>query len=144
MRQAFTYATSALKAGLYEANAWHDSYWGLGRDANLNIQAAVRSVYAQARQKLRHLDRIPYLLCRLEEPGVAARALVQFGEGRDHHRISAQFLSPDGLRHDVEQLAAGGAMSARLRAEVISLWNRPMGDAIADGASCEGKEAAST
>lgn len=94
-------------------------------------------------EKVGYLDKVPYLLARLHEPGVRARCLDQFGlvDPDGHHRLTRWFLDadhPDGLRQDVDRMHEDGSgMSDRLAAAVQSLSWVPMDDCV-----CEGPHAA--
>ena len=136
IREAHQYATVALRRGLDEANTWTAATWGCGLQECLEMQAAVRASFRIAEQKIAFLDRIPYLLARLGEPGVRARCLEQWGRcaADEHHRVSKEFLDPTGeLRRGIDEMTDdGGGMSPKLKAEVDSLAAIPMDDTVAE------------
>lgn len=75
LREAFSHATRVLEAGLVEATAWGpEDYDG---DANLwrECQGAVRYTCILAKEKLGYLNKVPYLLARLDEPGLRDQCL---------------------------------------------------------------------
>ena len=59
------------------------------------LQGCVRHVYALAQKHVDVLNRLPYVRCRLQEPGVRDRCLEQFYEVRleDHDAVTVRFLS---------------------------------------------------
>ena len=94
LKQAWAFVSQELGRGLAEANAWTEATWNLGLPFCLQAQAAVRIAYRLGHDKYAWLDDIPYILARLDEPGVAQRALQQYsmhGEGA-HHRVSRAVL----------------------------------------------------
>jgi hypothetical protein len=72
------------------------------------MQGSVRMVASLAQRKLGYLDRVPYLLSRLGQKGVAKRVLEQYAEGdpNKHHRLTHHFLR-DGseLRAQIQDMA---------------------------------------
>ena len=72
LREAHAHATAALRRGLEEANQWCEASWGCGT-AWLDMQACVRGTFSLATRKIRFMDRIPYLLAKLGQPGVKAQ-----------------------------------------------------------------------
>ena len=135
--EAHGYATAALRKGLAEANEWTSASWGGGAELLSQCQAVVRATYHLSVRKMAHLDRIPYLLARLAEPGVRSRCIEQWNscDASQHHRVSHEFLSPSGeLRALVDAVRDDGTnMSERLRREVESLAAIPLDDSVAEG-----------
>lgn len=135
--EAHGYATEALRRGLAEANAWTSATWGGGAALLTQCQAVVRATYHLSHRKIAHLDRIPYLLARLSEPGVRSRCIEQWNscDPSQHHRVSHEFLSPSGeLRALVDAVRDDGTnMSERLHREVESLAAIPLDDSVAEG-----------
>ena len=126
VHQAWIFATSELRRGLSESNNWTIDSWGLDHDFLLTVPACIRACFVMAEKRISFLDRLPYLLLRLREPGVAGRCLSQFGlaarlEG--HHRVSLEYLAPDSpFRPDIAAiLPDGSGISARLEAEIVGL-----------------------
>ena len=76
-------------------------------------------------EKLRFMDRIPYLLASLDKGSdIAQRALDQFAEApeKEHHRVSLRFLGAHSmLREHVCAVASGGPLSEDLLEEVLCL-----------------------
>jgi hypothetical protein len=99
-----------MSEAVREADSWNSTMFN--NDASLlqEIQGCVRMLNALTRRKLRFLDRIPYLACRLGEDGVARRCLEQYDQPtpNGHHELSHHFFRPGGLlRELVDSLPAG-------------------------------------
>lgn len=110
--------------------------WGLGKDWT-ELQGCVRTSYHLASRKLLFLDRVPYLLARLGEPGVRERCVQEWEacEPRGRHRVTREFLQPGGpLRGYIVAMASavGGAMHPDLEREVRSLRAIPMDGNVAE------------
>ena len=102
LHQAYSHVWTILQSGLEEANSWTDYTWGLGVGTAARLQGAVRMVYHAAQQRLRWLNRIPWLCARIGEPGVAERCLAQWASApaASHHRVSVRFVAPGGPLRD--------------------------------------------
>jgi len=114
-----------LDEGLAVAESWTVSEWSSFAFLD-QIQGSVRQIVAMGREMFIFLDRIPYLIARLAEPGVAARALEQFDSTPEsaQNRSSVAVFSREqpSLRADVLAIKADGSgLSLRLQAEVDSL-----------------------
>ena len=122
---------------LREAESWDEHRWGIGHLGLLQQQGAIRATYHLFHRKFRWLDRLPYLLVRLAEPGIARRCLEQFDSCsvEEHHRASIKFLGEQSqLRGDILQIAPdGSAISHRLSAAIDGLKGIPFDDSIAEG-----------
>lgn len=135
LHQAHAQATSELRRGLDEANSWTAATWGLGYEAWLELQGCVRAAFHLGSRKVAYLDKVPYLLARLGEPGVRGRCLEQWSAcpPEAHHRVTREFLDPRGaLRRWVDGMAADGTMHPNLLREVQSLRAIPMDDTVAE------------
>lgn len=136
LKKAYVHAAAELRSGLDAANEWTVHTWDLGAESLLDFQACVRGTYELALRKLGFLDKIPYLLARLADPGVRDRCVAQWAacapEG--HHRVSHEFLSPTGaLRPLVDAMRQDGTQIApALQREIDSLGCIPMDDSIAE------------
>ena len=110
--EAHSFALQALRSGLDIANGWTGESWGLGLEFVLALQACVRGAFALAREKIGFLNKLPYLLFRLREVGIARRCVEEFDRTpiEAHHRVSVAFLrlgSP--LRAAMEQIRPDGS-----------------------------------
>lgn len=136
IREAHAFATQELRRGLAEANSWGPHTWPSGGASLwLDCQACVRSVYEMATRKISFLDRIPYLLARLGEPGVRRRCVEQWEScsAEKHHRVSREFMEGE-LRGHIDAMSDGGTgISARLQLEIDSLAKVPLDDSVAEG-----------
>jgi hypothetical protein len=137
LRKAHALVDVRLKNVLEESVNWTEDTWGLGHAALVQLQGRIRFAFFLELRKFRRLDRLPYLLCRLAEPGVAARCIEQWdsADPREHHRVTRRFVMEGGaLRADIQAIEpSGSGMSDTLEQEVIALGNIPMDDSIAEG-----------
>ncbi len=121
---------------LREGNAWsiHDF------DGRVRLwqtaQGCVRSAYSFASRKIDFLAAVPWLLVRLEEPGVTAECLRQWEEATPerHHPVTREFLDPgQHLRRHVDAMGEDGSrISPELNAAIASLKAIPLDDSIAE------------
>lgn len=72
---------------------WRPSLVG-GHIALSTLQGVVRMVVVLGKQKLDFLDTIPFLFCRLSEPGIRDKCLRQFHEvpAAKHDKVSRYML----------------------------------------------------
>ena len=83
--------------------------------------AAVRYVYARGVEAIQYLDKLPWLLARLDAPGIAARCVMAYAATPPHlhHPLPREFLDPghlSGLRAMVDEVdEAGSNMHPTLR-----------------------------
>lgn len=136
IKEAYGFATVELEKGLKYANTWGPETWKCNDENWVEMVGCVRASFHLALRKVAFLDKVPYLLARLGEPGVRDRCLSQWAAcpADEHHRVTREFLHPEGgLRCDVEAMSADGSgMSARLATEVESLAAIPMDDSVAE------------
>ena len=136
MVEAYAYACARLRDGLHEAQEWAPSRWG-GEASLADLLGCVRLISDYGAERMKYLDEIPYLLVRLEHPGVATRCLQQFASApaQQHDRVSIHFLGSDSdLCGDVKAIRADGSnISAKLMLEIDSLKMASLDDAINEG-----------
>ena len=86
------------------------------------------------KRKVAHLDRVPYLLARLDQPGIRDRCLEQWQEvsAAEHDLVTREFLDPSmRLRSFVDDIGDDGTIpSVILRYEVKSIQNVKMDDTV--------------
>jgi hypothetical protein len=96
----------------------------------------VRHIHAEGTRRFKYLDEIPYLLGRLDEPGVAQRCIAQFDEFTEarHHRLSQMALARSSpLRAAVEAVQPDGTgLSPELQIEQRGIAGIPLDDSIAE------------
>ena len=92
MWQAFEHVAFKLERLVRE---WSPERVG-GSDALSNVLGMVSAIADLGRKKFEFLDTIPYLFCRLKEPGVKDRILRQWEEAPpgQHDKVS-QFMLGD-------------------------------------------------
>ena len=137
--EAFPHATAVLTAAMHEVSSWQTSRLGGNTELLRQAQACMRGTTALVLEKLTYLDEIPYLLARVNEPGIAARCLAQFAEGVDsgatHDPVTLEFLAEGStLRQQIERMAHEGAeMGPQLQREWETLRLCPIDDCPGEG-----------
>ena len=136
LHKAYNKALEVLREGLDEAAQWPMHRF---RDNQVVWQqgvAAVRQVYALGREGVAYLKTLPYVLARLEEPGIAQEAIDLYAAAPAHlhHPLSNEFLEPghgSGLRPMVEAIDdAGGNVAPALRDAIYARKAVPMDDVV--------------
>ena len=130
--QAFDYGMSCLRAGLNEANSWDLHRWGIPGDLP-GMQGAVRASFLLGSRKLAFLNELPYLICRVDKPGIAARVqeLWAAHPAHSHHRVTQRFIHLYGA--DLALVNEDGSgVSARLEAELQHWRGMPIDDSVAE------------
>lgn len=120
---------------LQESAAWSEERWGLGHQGLLELQGVIRATHLRGRRKFAWMGRLPYLLCRLDQPGVRDQCLQQWEatEEQHHHRVSIAFLKEgSAMRRDIDDMPANG-MSESLQAAVQGLGAVPLDDSVSEG-----------
>ena len=135
--EAFPFACANLRSLLESANRWTSADFGSDELLFHQCVACVRALHRYAMLKIGFLDVIPWLLARLDQPGVAARALEQYQSAPriSHHRVSHEFLDEAGdLREHVLAITPSGEnVSVKLALEIKSLRDIPFNDTINEG-----------
>lgn len=143
LKTAYTFAVRRLDAGLREARSWTQHSWGGSPQEAADLQGCVRLSVHLARQKIGFLAEVPYLLVRLDQPGVKADCLAQWRARRpdQHHRVTREFLEEGtALRAAVDALQPdGGNCPELLLASIRGLEGVPMDDSIAEGPHASAK-----
>ena len=135
MHVAYAYAMDGFQDGIREAHGWGWNAWHMDAAALQQAQGAVRATVVRGQEKLRFLDRLPYVLASIETPEHARRTLEQFAEAprEQHHRLTLLFLDVGSqIRQDIVALSEGGAMTARLQREIMWLRQVPLDDSVAE------------
>ena len=87
-------------------------------------------------QVFQHLDTLPWLLARLDQPGVKDRCLHRFAlvPAAQHHELTRLYLDPEypgSLLHLVDDIDdEGGHVAPELRAQIDKLKNIPLDDIV--------------
>ena len=140
LHQAHPHAMRVLGDLLATANQWSVDFFDGDVVLWQSAQGAVRALHALAVRKLDYLDKVPFLLSRLDEPNIKEKCLRQWESCSitQHHRVTRHFLEPghrSGLREKVDRcIAADGSINDfELRKEVRALQSIPIDDSIAEG-----------
>ena len=95
--RAHGHACQEFADALAEVHSWEPERFDMDLVLLQELECCVRATVARGKEKLALLDRLPYLVCRLDSgASVAQRALDQFGEvpEQHHHRLSMFFPRP--------------------------------------------------
>jgi hypothetical protein len=137
VHSAYLHAKATLEGGLTVCNAWTLGFCDGDADLLRHGQGCVRGLVVLAFKKLDFLNCVPWLLARLDEPGVKDLAISQFESELPcrHHRVTHEFLNPsENLRAHVDAIDDHGCgLSVALVVEVKSLQDMPMDDAVGEG-----------
>ena len=136
LAEAEVFIHSELQRGLTECLEWTlDSFAGCSFEELHALKVCVRSSYALAMKRHNYLSLLPWLLARLEEPGIKERCLSQYASHTNHHPMTDKFLShSEPLRAHVDRIGPDGSGSSDLLKEHIMLVkNIPFDDSIAEG-----------
>ena len=145
LRDAFTTAQNYLQEGLDAANNWEMAHWRGHVHLWQQSTAAVRFAYARGCESIAYLDKLPWILARLDIPGMAGRIIGMFDAMpmHAHHPLSVEFLSPhhpSGLRMFVDAIDEhGGNLHPRLREALQGLQDIPLDDVTAEGPHAKAK-----
>ena len=114
LQWAWPHAVRELRLGLREAESWGpDEYAPLPLQFVDTAQGAARLAHGLALEKLKHLDRLPYLLARWGEGGVKEQALAQFSsvQPQAHEPLTLEFLAEGSrLRATIDRCSESEAL----------------------------------
>ena len=144
LQAAWGHASRQLNAGLLEAESWGPSeFHPLDIEFMSECQGVVRLVVGVAFEKLRFLDRLPYLLARWGEGNIRERALEQFASVPvdRHEPITLEFLEIGSkLRDLIDRETEAGALQHReFQIALAEIRNIPF-----DDSHCESPHARAT
>ena len=135
---AYTHAKEHMRDSLDEVNGWTPGD-ALG-DTTLmrQMQACMRYAWLLSEDKLEFLNQVPWLLARLNQPGVRDLCLAQWAEAADpsaHHAVTKEFLTPGCALHcDIVAMNCDGTgMSERLTSAWRTLAFVPIDDTPGEG-----------
>ena len=134
LKHAYAYVRDTLSEALEEARRWTAASWDGFEWLLHEAQATIRYIYVLGLQNVAYMEQLPWLLVRLDEPGVLQRCIHQWNSTpRDaHHNVSNFFMDPEhvgGIWSDVQNIdAMGGNCSARVKQAIRTLENIPMDD----------------
>ena len=139
LRDAYVFAMNLADAMLEEGNGWEMQTYGGFLGIWQEGVGSVGGLYAGIKAALGYLDTLPWLLVRLDEPGIAQRCrdLWAATPRADHHPVTIEFMDPEhtsGLRAMVDainELAEG--ICAFLRRAIDALQAIPLDDMVAEG-----------
>ena len=137
LHEAECYVQAELNRGLREANGWTAESFGFGCSF-LDIDAlkvCCRASFALAQKRHTYLGLCPWLLARLDEPGIKRRCEEQYASHQGHHPLTFYFLAPDGpLRPHVDLIQPDGSGCSELLVHWLKILKHiPFDDSIAEG-----------
>jgi hypothetical protein len=133
--RAHAFVVAELTRVLEASTKWSAETWMLSHAALIELQGCIRATCHLARRVFAWLDRLPYLLARLGEPGVARRCVEQWESCRadEHHRVSRKYMA-GALRADIDAVRPDGSgISARLDVALMGFRGIPFDDSVAEG-----------
>lgn len=146
IKTAYAHVRQVLSELCSQADGWTPAFFEGDAALWQEAQGAVRGLRELGMRKFEFFNRCPYLLARLDEEGIKEQALAEWASRppEQHHRVTREFLDPghnSGLRRLVDtEIAPNGEISSeKLAAEVRSLQELPMDDAV-----CESPHAAAS
>ena len=143
IHRAWPHAVAVLDQVLVDVKEWVPQKFDLDIEFQQYAESAVRATVSRALQKIWYLDKVPYLLARLDEGReIAQRCLWQFDQvpPDKHHRVTLARLGYDSeYRQDVLILAAGGPISPPLLEQVRVLQDIPLDDSICEKPHASGR-----
>ena len=104
LQYAWPHALRELRSGVREAESWTEAEFSpLGLDFISEGQSMAQMASGVALVKLKHLDRLPYLLARWGEGNVKDRALEQFASVSIdmHEPLTTEFLEEGTLLRSI-------------------------------------------
>ena len=111
MQKAYTHASEVLEAGRKEAEGWVEGEFGPGVDVMGEGVGSVRFTFHFAMEKIRHLDTLPRIFCRLDEAGIKSRIerLWNAVDPKEHHRLARKIMEPgSALRREFDAVRPDG------------------------------------
>ena len=136
MMNPHAFAKKGLEETTQEMKAWGVEFCGGSWPLFAEAQGAVRALHLMGLRYIRYLTRIPYLFCRLNQPGVRDECKRQFAlaPAESHHRVSRAFIeegtSLSAAFHSMN--ADGTGMSPELEAERNSIAMLSLDDNVAE------------
>ena len=135
MAVAYDKGKRVMSEMLNDAESWRADDWGGCKIFLDGIVAASRFCYRRGMFRIDHLNRIPYIFSRLDEPAFCVEAITQYDSAPKsmHNRISVEVCDPSGLRADVAQGATGAPLSLQLDRVRMRFKTMNLNDKIGEG-----------
>ena len=112
-----------MQGVMTEMGEWPAYHWGGNADLTAQCKNTVRLATSLLRRKLEWADTVPYILCRVHQPGVALQALAQYDRLSDHHPVTEYYLKPGSpFRAQIEQIPVEGVPEAALSVDLRRQW----------------------
>jgi len=134
--QAWDKASRALRSALGESNSWGVHDYGGNAALLVQVQGCMRAVFAFGSEYIAPLNKVPYLLARLREPGVRDEAVRQYNAVAEalHDDTTVHYLSPSRfVRAEIDAMNVDGTgMSDSLEELVQVIEQIPLDDSVAE------------
>ena len=143
LSEAGPYVDRALRKGLEDAAAWDTNVFSGATIAQVDVlKACYRSSFVLAQKRHKYLSLVPWLLARLDKPGVKARCLEQYSTHQDHHAMTEMFLKPGSeLRAHVDRIRDDGSGVSKIQQKWIDILQRiPLDDSLAESPHAVGNK----
>ena len=131
LKKAYDTGMRILKEGLDAANDWSMLKFGGMVDVWQEAIACARGTYAAGVDFLSYLNQLPWILVRLDTPGIKAQVLRLWAlkPKERHHPLTREFLDPEhdsGLRAMVDNMNEDGSgVDGPLQEAICALENIP-------------------
>ena len=146
MRSAWDFVQRHLDSGLAHANSMSAARYAGDYNLLRQCQGCVRMVHGLGYEKFLWLDQVPYLLSRLDQPGVEAKTVEQWvsTSPQYHNRVTRKVCDSSGeLRADLDAVTGtGDNISPSLSHVMRSLALLPMDDTVCEMPHASGKRIA--
>ena len=137
METAFTHATEVLAEFLQGIANWTAARFNGDMSMAYATHACIRYAFALGTEKIGYLNTLPWLLARLEQPGVRALCVEQWAsvDPSKHHPSSVKIMCPTKpIRADVDAIDEhGGGASSAVRLAIRHIKKICMDDSIGEG-----------
>lgn len=141
LADAEEFVARSLRNGVSEVSGWDVNFFpGASLAEVAGLQACARAAYVLADKRFKYLSHLPWLLARLEQPGVRDRCVALYNSHRQHVPLTEKFMDPaQDLRADIDRLSpTGSGASPLLKSWIQVIQNFPMDDSLAEGPHARG------
>lgn len=135
--EAYEFAVTTLGDMRREAETWTVAAFANNLTLMQQFVGAVRFAWSLGLEKLRFLDRVPWLFARLEQSGVRDRCLEQWRSAAPHlhHKVSRLLLENESdYLADVQNMNADGTgASVKLKHMISRIQGMSLDDSLGEG-----------
>ena len=118
-----------------ETREWDDTHFGDNVQLLVQVRDGVLSLESRGLEKFGYLPRIPYLIAKLDQPGIVEICFEQYARAprEAHNRNSVDLFDPSGrFYEDVMAYKATRVMTPALHLRFCAIRDGPMDDKVAE------------